>query len=70
MFNEAAQVLEGIEPEEKTRNEVLGARLNLYMAVKKWDMVTVVASHLVKVDPPKFDYKTVLIPGHSRFCNR
>ena len=29
MFDEAAQVLEEIEPEEKTRNEVLGARVNL-----------------------------------------
>jgi Flp pilus assembly protein TadD len=51
MFDEAAQVLEEIEPEEKTRNEVLGARVNLYMAAKKWDMVAAVASHLVKVDP-------------------
>ena len=33
MFDEAAQVLEGIEPEEKNRNEVLGARVNLHMAV-------------------------------------
>ena len=51
MFDEAAQVLEEIEPEEKTRNEVLGARVNLYMAAKKWDMAAAVASHLVKVDP-------------------
>jgi hypothetical protein len=29
MFDEAAQVLEEIEPEEKTRNENLGARVNL-----------------------------------------
>jgi hypothetical protein len=32
MFDDAAQVLEEIEPEEKSRNEVLGARVNLYMA--------------------------------------
>ena len=51
MFDEAAQVLEEIEPEEKTRNEVVGARVNLYMAAKKWDMAAAVASHLVKVDP-------------------
>jgi hypothetical protein len=38
MFNEAAQVLEEIEPEEKTRNEVLGARVAVYIAAKKWDM--------------------------------
>jgi hypothetical protein len=48
MFDEAAQVLEEIEPEEKTRNEVLGARVNLYMVAKKWDMAAAVASHLVK----------------------
>ena len=51
MFDEAALVLEEIAPEDKNRNEVLGARVNLYMAAKKWDMVAAVASHLVKVDP-------------------
>ena len=43
--------LEEIEPEDKTRNEVLGARVDIYMAAKKWDMAAAVASHLVKVDP-------------------
>ena len=42
--------LEEIAPEDKTRNEVLGARVNLYMAAKKWDMAAAVASHLVKVE--------------------
>jgi Flp pilus assembly protein TadD len=51
MFDAAALVLEEIAPEEKTRNEVLGARVNLYMAAKKWNMVAAVASHLVKLDP-------------------
>ena len=51
MFDAAALVLEEIAPEDKNRNEVLGARVNLYMAAKKWDMVAAVASHLVKVDP-------------------
>jgi hypothetical protein len=37
MFDDAALVLEEIEPEDKTRNEVLGARVNLYMAAKKWE---------------------------------
>ena len=37
MFDDAAMVLEEIAPEDKTRNEVLGARVNLYMATKKWD---------------------------------
>ncbi|MGB7837068.1 MAG: hypothetical protein WBL40_03035 [Terrimicrobiaceae bacterium] len=30
---------------------MLGARVNLYMAARKWDMAAAVASHLVKVDP-------------------
>jgi lipopolysaccharide biosynthesis regulator YciM len=51
MFDAAALVLEEIEPEEKTRNEVLGARVNLYMAAKKWDVAAAVASHLAKLDP-------------------
>ena len=51
MFDDAALVLEEIAPEDKTRNEVLGARVNLYMAAKKWDMAAAVASHLVKVEP-------------------
>ena len=44
-------VLEEIAPEDKNRNEVLGARVVLYMAAKKWDMAAAVASHLVKVEP-------------------
>jgi Flp pilus assembly protein TadD len=51
MFDAAALVLEEIAPEDKTRNEVLGARVNLYMAARKWDMAAAVASHLVKVEP-------------------
>jgi Flp pilus assembly protein TadD len=49
MLDDAALALE--EAEDRTRTEVLGARVNLYMVAKKWDMATVVASHLVKVDP-------------------
>jgi hypothetical protein len=36
MFDSAAQVLEEIAPEDKNRTEVLGMRLQLYMAAKKW----------------------------------
>ena len=50
-FDEAAQVLEEIAPEDKTRTEVLGARVALYITAKKWDMAATVASHLVKVEP-------------------
>jgi Flp pilus assembly protein TadD len=51
MLDDAALALEEIAPEDKHRNEVLGARVNLYMAAKKWDMAAAVASHLVKVEP-------------------
>ena len=51
MFDDAALVLEEIAPEDKNRNEVLGARAALYMAAKKWNMAAAVASHLVKVQP-------------------
>jgi Flp pilus assembly protein TadD len=51
MYNAAAQVLEEIAPEDKNRTEVLGMRVQLYMAAKKWDMAAAVASHLVKVEP-------------------
>jgi Flp pilus assembly protein TadD len=51
MFDSAAQVLEEIAPEDKNRTEVLGMRVQLYMAVKKWDMAAAVASHIMKVEP-------------------
>ena len=51
MFDAAALVLEEIAPEDKSRTEVLGARVVLYIAAKKWDMAAAVARHLVKVEP-------------------
>jgi lipopolysaccharide biosynthesis regulator YciM len=48
MLDDAAMVLEEIASEDKTRNEVLGTRVVLYMAAKKWDMAAAAASHLVK----------------------
>jgi lipopolysaccharide biosynthesis regulator YciM len=51
VLDDAALALEEITPEDKTRTEVLGARVAIYMAAKKWDMAAAVASHLVKVDP-------------------
>ena len=44
MIDDAALVLEEIAPEDKTRNEVLGARVGIYMAAKKWDKAATVAS--------------------------
>ena len=40
-----------IAPEDRTRKEVLGARMDLYMAAKKWEMAAAVAGHLIKVEP-------------------
>ena len=51
MLDDAALVLEVIKPEDKTRREVLGARVGIYMAAKKWDRAATVASHLVKTEP-------------------
>jgi hypothetical protein len=45
MFDSAAMVLEEIAPEDKNRTEILGMRVQLYMAAKKWDMAAAVASH-------------------------
>ena len=51
MLDDAANALEEIEPEDKTRKEVLGARVDIYMAAKKWHMAAAVAEHLVKIEP-------------------
>jgi Flp pilus assembly protein TadD len=37
--------------DQKNAEVGLGARVNLYMAARKWDMAAAVASHLVKVEP-------------------
>jgi predicted Zn-dependent protease len=51
MFEDAAQALEEIEPEDKAHNEVLYARVDIYLAAKKWYLAAAVASYLVKADP-------------------
>ena len=51
MFYYAAMVLEEIAPEDKNRSEVLGARVDLYMAAKKWEMAEAIAKHLVEIQP-------------------
>jgi lipopolysaccharide biosynthesis regulator YciM len=53
MFDDAALALEEIKPEDKTRTEVLSARVALYVAAKGWDMAAAVANHLVKVESEK-----------------
>jgi hypothetical protein len=51
IFDDAALALEEIAPEDKTRSEVLGARVAIYLAAEKWDMAVAVANHLVKIEP-------------------
>jgi hypothetical protein len=51
MFDDAALVLEEIAPKDKTRNEVLGACVNLYMAARKSDMAAAVASQTPQRHP-------------------
>jgi Flp pilus assembly protein TadD len=51
MLDDAALALEEIEAEDKTRTEVLGARIALYITAKKWHIAAAVATHLVKVEP-------------------
>jgi hypothetical protein len=41
MFDDAANALEKIEPEDKTRMEVLYARVDIYLGARKWDMAAV-----------------------------
>jgi hypothetical protein len=51
MLDDAALALKEIKPEDKTRTEVLGARVVLCLAAQKWDMAAEVANHIVKVQP-------------------
>jgi DNA ligase D-like protein (predicted ligase) len=53
--------------EGKNRNEVLGARINLYMAARKWDMAGAIASHLVKVERDLVD-RSGLFSSRVRGC--
>ena len=66
MFDDAALALEEIKPEDQKRKEVLGARVDLYMAAKKWDMAAAVASHLVKVAPEEAGWWTNLAYAKRR----
>ena len=51
MFDEAVRALEEIDPEDRARTEVLAARVDCYMAAKKWRMAMEVAGHLIEVEP-------------------
>jgi Flp pilus assembly protein TadD len=51
MVDDAERALQEIEAEDKSRNEVLGARVALYVATGKWKLAASIARHLVKVEP-------------------
>jgi hypothetical protein len=55
MGDGAALVLWENAPEDKTRNERLGARSNLYMAIKKWDIVAAVANQQNSKSPKEIE---------------
>ena len=66
MFDDAALVLEEIEPEDKIREEVLGAHVGIYIAARQWDMAATVAAHLVKVQPDNADWWIALASAMRR----
>jgi hypothetical protein len=70
MFDDAALALEEIEPEDKTRKEVLGARVELYLAAKKWELVAAVASRPVKVEPENVGWWINLAQATLAFSHR
>ena len=51
MLDEAAKALEEITPEDKSRKEVSGIRLDLYMAAKKWHLAATMAKRLLETQP-------------------
>src|SRR5215510_12631557 len=51
MFDEAVRTLDEIETEDGTRSEVLGARVDCYLAAKKWSLAAKVAANLVEIEP-------------------
>jgi Flp pilus assembly protein TadD len=51
MLEEAAKTLQEIRAEDESRREVLGVRLDLYMAARKWDLAAKFARRLVENEP-------------------
>jgi hypothetical protein len=43
-------------PIEQAGSEVLGARVDIYLAAEKWDFAAAVANYLVKVQPENTDW--------------
>ncbi len=51
MYLDANQELERIEPDLRHLPEVLAVRLEIYSALKKWELMQIVAAKLAKEDP-------------------
>ena len=51
MLDDASLALDEIAPADQARIEVVGARLALYMAARKWRLAVAIARHLVEVMP-------------------
>jgi Flp pilus assembly protein TadD len=49
--DDAERALQEIDANDEGRNEVLGARVALYVATGKWSLAASIARHLVKVEP-------------------
>ena len=56
MANDAAEALEDIEPDLKTRPEVIAVRVGIYEFLKRWEEMAMMAKLLVKMlpDDPKW----------------
>jgi Flp pilus assembly protein TadD len=51
MLEEATRALEEIDPEDRARTEVLGARVDCYLAARNWRMAAELAKHLIEAEP-------------------
>jgi Flp pilus assembly protein TadD len=60
MFDDAAQAIEQIEPENKTRKEVLHAAVMAYQGGRRWKKGVASAADLVKAEPTNSTYWIIL----------
>jgi hypothetical protein len=69
MFDDAAQALEEIEPEDKTRIEVIYARVDIYLGARKWHLAAVglpfeLRKHkILSTRSPELKHSSSLGPG-------
>lgn len=56
MCDEANRELQEIAPADRTRTEVLGMRVDVYITTEKWNMAAEIARHLVAVEPQNISW--------------